>query len=181
MENSFATPPSPVLRCDGCFTAISDVDVYCANCGYPLKGTPDEQKRFIYRQNKSDFDLVAFTKRVKNAGETLYYLAGYFIFAGLVNTWHFWGVDNMLAIVIPNLILAMLFVALAGYSAKKPLACFISGLALYVVVEILIIVNNPGSIGLVSLIIIGVIIGYLIKGIKSAVDIEKIKRQHNIV
>jgi len=180
MENSFASHPIPILRCEGCFTAISGEDVYCANCGYPLKGTPDEQKRFVYKQAKSEFDLVAFTKRVKNAGQTLYYLAGFFVLVSLISTYIYWDTEDMLAVVIPFLILAMLFLALGGYSAKKPLACFVSGLALYVIVQILIFANGHVSIGILGLAIKVAIIVYLIKGIKSAIDIEKIKRENNI-
>jgi len=81
--------------------------------------------------------------------------------------------------VIPNLVLAVVFLALGGYTHKKPLACIISGLSLYIIVLILFFIDNPASLAY-GVIVKIVIIGYMIKGIKSAIEIEKIKKEHNI-
>jgi len=76
--------------------------------------------------------------------------------------------------VIPNLVLAVVFLALGGYTHKKPLACIISGLSLYIIVLILFFIDNPASLAY------GVIVKIVIIGIKSAIEIEKIKKEHNI-
>jgi hypothetical protein len=101
------------------------------------------------------------------------------VISGFVN--FFLSKDNpdVLAIVIPIFILAVLFLILGAYSAKKPLACLISGLSLYVIVQILLAIDDP--VNIVKGIIFKIaIIGYLIKGIKSAIDIEKIKKDNHL-
>jgi hypothetical protein len=80
---------------------------------------------------------------------------------------------------LTNLILAFVFLALGGYAHKKPLACIVSGLCLYVIVIILNAIADPATIARGALVKI-LIIGYLVKGIKSAIEIEKIKKEHNI-
>jgi hypothetical protein len=171
--------PPAVERCEACFTTISDDDIYCANCGYPLKGTALEQKTFIFKQNKVDFDLIAFKKRINKAGSTLFYLSGFFILAGIYNFLSKKDDPDVLALVIPNLILGILFLLLGEYSKKKMLACFISGLCLFIIIEILLFVADP-NFDLAYDVFVVVILVYLIRGIKSAIEIEKIKKENNI-
>jgi hypothetical protein len=85
----------------------------------------------------------------------------------------------VLAYVLPNLILAILFLALAGYSRKKPLVCLVCGLCLYVIVQVLMLIDDPARIAY-GIIFKIAIIGYMINGIKSAIEIEKIKKENNI-
>ena len=83
--------------------------------------------------------------------------------------------------VILNIILAMIFLALGGYTHKKPLACIISGLALYIIIQVLNIIIDPVSFASpIVLIVKIVIIGFLIKGIRSAIEIERIRKENNL-
>lgn len=179
MENSISTPVLQTELCTYCNSKTETEDVFCTNCGYPLKGTELEQNNFVTQRSFNDIDLADLNKKLKNAGMSLYYLAGIFVISGFVN--FFLSKDNpeVLAIVIPIFILAVLFLILGAYSAKKPLACLISGLSLYIIVQILSAIDDPVNIakGIIFKI---AIIGYLIKGIKSAIDIEKIKKDNHL-
>ena len=84
-----------------------------------------------------------------------------------------------MGLTLPILILAILFLCLGGYSRKKPLACIICGLSLYVIVQILFLIADPLSL-LRGIIFKIVIIGYLIKGIQSALELENFKKENNI-
>jgi hypothetical protein len=179
MENSKSVTPAPIERCESCFTEIRNDDIYCANCGYPVRGTALEQKTFISKKNIANFDLVAFKKRINKAGNTLFCLAGIFLLGGLINFFSMKDDPNVLAVVVPSLMLAVLFLLLGEYSKKKTLACFISGLCLFIIVQLLNILNDP-KIDFLYIILIVVIIVFLVMGIKSAIDIEKIKKEHNI-
>jgi hypothetical protein len=180
MEDPFYFAPPPIVRCEACFVVVGIDDVYCANCRYPLKGTVAEKSTFLEKQNKADFDLVAFKKRINKAGNTLFYLSGLFILAAVVNFFSMKADPDVLAVVIPDIVLAVLFLLLGEYSKKKNLACFISGLSLFVIVQILEVLDDPAMVDLYYIVFVIIVVLFLIRGIKSAIGMEKIKKEHNI-
>jgi hypothetical protein len=123
--------------------------------------------------------MFNYNKTLKQAGTTLYFLAGVFILSGLVYFFMHKDEEDVVAVVITDLIMAAMFLVLGAYSKKKPLACLISGLSLYVIVQLLNAIVDPISIAR-GIIIKIVIIGYMIKGIKSAMEIEKIRKEKHI-
>ncbi|HTD98206.1 MAG TPA: hypothetical protein VK668_02935 [Mucilaginibacter sp.] len=174
MEITSPHQSNNLILCDACCAHVGIDDQFCTNCGYPLKGTEAEQRAFIAKQATAEIDLRDYHKKLKNATNTLYYLAGIFVLSALIIYFVKSDDPNILAVVITNLILAMLFLALGGYSQKKPLACLISGFCLYILVQVLIFVNDPAAI--FSGIIVKIfIIGFLVKGIRSAFQVDKIK------
>ncbi|MBK0381124.1 hypothetical protein [Mucilaginibacter segetis] len=178
MENIIPAEAA-IEKCDACFTDVVADDVYCTNCGYPLKGSDFEQRSFIANRDVIDIDMNDFNNKIKSARNSLYYLAGVFMFVGVINFFIKKDDPDILAYVLVYVILAALFLALGGYSQKKPLACIVSGLCLYTIVQVLAIIDNPAN--LVSGIIVKiVIIGYMIKGIKSALELERFKKENNI-
>lgn len=176
MEQPGTPIADPVKHCDGCYIAVTNDDFYCTHCGYPLKGTADEQRKFVISLSQKEAALPEFEKKVERAGDTLYYLGGIFVLYSGYNFWHNKDNPSVLAIVLPNLVLAILFLLLAGFSKQKPLACFVSGLCLYLIVQVLILVSNPSRIDLGFFVKI-IIIVFLIKGIKSAIEVERIKKE----
>ncbi|MDB5147523.1 MAG: zinc-ribbon protein, partial [Mucilaginibacter sp.] len=126
-----------------------------------------------------EIDMFTYNKTLRQAGNTLYYLAGVFVFSGLLYFFMHKDQPEILAVVITNIIMAAIFLVLGTYSKKKPLACIISGLSLYVIVQVLNAIVDPISIAQ-GIIIKIVIIGYMIKGIKSAMEVEKIRKENNI-
>jgi hypothetical protein len=179
MDNTIPTTTPVTELCAYCSTKTQDEDTFCTNCGYPLKGTEEDQKNFVTQRSFNEIDIVDLNKKLKTAGTSLYYLAGLFVISGFFNFFINKDSPEVLAIVVPLFILAILFLVLGAFSGKKPLACLISGLSLYVIVQILFAIDDP--VNLAKGIIIKIaIIGYLIKGIKSAIDIEKIKKENHI-
>jgi hypothetical protein len=179
MENSLSAPAQSLERCDACFTDVATDDVYCPNCGYPVKGTEQEQKDFRLNHDFQNIDLFHFNDKVRKAGNVLYYLSGIFVVSGMI--FYFLKKDSpdAIATLITNLILAMLFLALGGYSRKKPLACIISGLCLYAIILVLDAIVDPVSI-VRGIFLKIVIVGLLVKGLKSAIEIEKIRKENNL-
>src|SRR6185437_13285354 len=119
MENEVTPLPQTNTLCAACYSAVTNDDDYCANCGYPLKGSEFDQKTFIAVRNNVDIDLDVFHKKVQKAGNTLYYLSGLFVFFSIILFFQKKDDVDVLAYVVPNLILAILFLALGGYSRKK--------------------------------------------------------------
>ncbi|MEP6750616.1 MAG: hypothetical protein ABJB86_22960, partial [Bacteroidota bacterium] len=84
-----------------------------------------------------------------------------------------------LGILITNAAVAVIFLLLGIWAGKKPLAAIISGIVLYGVIILIGVVQNPSSLfsGIILKILV---ISYLIKGLISAREADKIKQQHNI-
>jgi hypothetical protein len=109
----------------------------------------------------------------------LFYLSGIFALTGIISFFRLKDNPDVLAVVIPNVILAVLFLLLGEYSKKKTLAAFISGLCLSIIFLIINIMETA-RIDLFYIIFIPVVVVFLIMGIKSAIEIEKIKKENNI-
>ena len=178
MDDSL-TIAQPKEKCASCFNEIVNDDVFCANCGYPIKGSEDEQRKFIGETEVTGIYYKEYNDKVKRAGNSLYYLAAFALLGAIISFFMRQDDPNVLAYTLPSLILAVLFLALGGYSRKKPLACIVSGLVLYIIVQVLLIIDNPVNIAS-GIIIKIVIIGYMINGIKSALELEKFKKEHNL-
>jgi len=179
MEELYPVAGPAIEKCASCNTSVSNSDVYCGDCGYPLKGNEQEQQNFLYKRDVADIDMAHFNKQLKNAANSLYYLAGVFVLTGII----FYFIKNddpdAFVILLENLVLAFVFLALGGYARKKPLACIVSGLCLYAIVIILNVITNPATLFYGILVKIA-IIGYLIKGIKSAIEIERLKKEYHL-
>jgi hypothetical protein len=179
MEDSVSLTAEHAEKCAACYTNVLAADVFCTNCGYPLQGSEQEQRNFIANQEVVNLDYADFNKQIKNAGNSLYYLAGIFLLSTIVNFFISKDDPEVLYNVIPLVVLSALFLILGGYSRKKPLACIVSGLALYIIVQVLLAIDNPVNI-FGGIIIKIIIIGYMIRGIKSALEMERFKKEHNI-
>ena len=179
MDNFPSANATALTLCNACFKNVNEIDAFCNNCGYPLKGSEMEQQTFIVDRGNREADLEEANKKIKRAGNTLFWVAGGTVLMGFVLYFTSSDPDEKVGGLIVNLILAMLYVALGGWSRKKPMAALISGFSLYILILILNAVVSPASIA--SGIIIKILfIGYFINGIKSAIEAEKIKKELNI-
>jgi hypothetical protein len=172
--NSTPTFHAPVL-CAACFKNITEADAFCNNCGYPLNGTDQEQRFFISERNSKEIDLDHAHKEIKKAGNILFYIAGFTLVLGsiLAATSHDGQSSSLF---ITNVVLAIIFAGLGFWSRKKPLPAIISGFALYALIIILNAVVSPLTI-LSGIIFKIIFIGLFIRGVKSAIAAEKLKKE----
>src|ERR1700741_710439 len=179
MEESLSMPANESVFCKSCYEKVNEADAFCNNCGYPLKGTEAEQRDFIANRTSQEIDLKDYNKKIKSAGIALYWVAAACLISGLV----FYAVSKddstKVGVLIVNLILTMIFVFLGAWSKKKPLAAIISGSSLYGILIILNAIADPMSI-LSGIWVKIIIIAALIKGIKSAIDADRIKKELNL-
>jgi hypothetical protein len=168
-----------IFECKCCFEKINPVDQFCQKCGFPLKGSDSEQQEFMYRRSfkKSELDFLA--KKIESAATTLYVLAGLSFLIGIVYFFINRTTDDGSALLITYTIIAVIYLLLGVWSKTKPLASIISGMVLYVLLEIMGAIDNPLNI-FKGIILKVIIISYLIKGLMSALEAEKIRRQHHI-
>lgn len=167
------------VKCRCCLKIVNEQDQFCTNCGFPLRGTEEEQKHFISSYDFKLHEVKELGRKTKNAQTTLFVVAGLFFAFGII----FYLINSedelAFATLITNVILAAIFLALGFWSKTKPVASIISGLVLYILVQLISIVDNPENI-IKGIIVKVIIIVYLAKGLHSALEVEKIKKQHNI-
>ena len=175
-----ADPILSSARCTSCDSPVNEQDQFCINCGFPLKGTDEAQNQFLSNKRYKQHELKELSRKTRNAQTTLFVLSGLFFVIGVIY-YFFIGGQSDLAFValVTNLILSAVFLALGGWSKNKPIAAIISGLVLYIIVQLISIVNDPVNIGK-GIIVKIVVIGYLVKGLQSAMEVEKIKKEYNI-
>ncbi len=150
-----------------------------------VKGSEQEQNNFIYNRNSKEIDLEDANKKIKKR-PLAYLILGcwrystnqfYILFCHKVQD----AAVNLLTCLVTNLIIKLSYIYsfLACVEPEKPMAAIISGFALYVIILLLNAFTDPATI--VSGIIIKIFfIGCFIKGIKSAIEAEKIKKELNI-
>ena len=176
-----ANPRDPIHLCDKCYTQVDPDDQFCNSCGYPLKGTKEEKENFRPIPVKPGLNRKEYEKWLTDAANTLYYLTGAFVLGGVILFYKVKDEPDVLGYVLPNIILAIVFLALGGYAHKNPLACIISGLVLYIIIQIIDIIADPVSFASPVTIAIKIaIIAFLVKGIKSAIEGEKLRKDNNL-
>jgi hypothetical protein len=179
MDITSQNPITETTTCSSCFFNIDQNDTFCTNCGYPLKGSETDQKDFMMLKSYKEINLREAMTQVKRASYALYYIAGATMIMGLIaySTNNDAGVKN--SVLIMNTILALIYAAMGFWSTRKPLTAIISGASLYALVFILNAVTNPISIasGIIFKIFIVV---YFARGIKAAIEADKLKKELNI-
>lgn len=167
------------IYCQSCATPATAADQFCADCGYPLKGTEEEQKRFLMDKSYKELNLDEAKKQVKRASYALYYIAGATLVGGLI----FYGVNKDSSqsgtVLLINVIVTAIFAAIGFWCPRKPLAAIITGASFYALIFILNAVSNPLTI-LSGIIFKIFIVGCFIRGIKAALEAEKLKKELNI-
>lgn len=166
-------------HCSSCFSPADNLDFFCPVCGYPLKGTEDVQNEFLRERSFKQAELNEINKKVKSAGTTLYVLAAVFFGFGLVTFFIDKESDQATALLITNGVVGIIFIGLGYASKKKPLTAIISGMALFLLIQVLGFFEDPATL-FKGLLIKIIIVGYLIKGMQSALAAEKIKTEHSI-
>jgi hypothetical protein len=166
------------LRCNYCSEIILEQDQVCSNCGYPIKGSSDEQQKFISLKGRIKHDLKELKTKIENAQITFYILSGLFFLMGGISYLTVKDKELALNILIENLILCTIFLALGGWAKIKPVICILVGLIFYIISQIIGVIS--GYMPFKGVIIKVFVIAILIKGLASAIDAERIKKEHNI-
>ncbi|WP_316803305.1 hypothetical protein [Pedobacter nototheniae] len=165
--------------CNCCYKPYSAADSFCFNCGFPLHGTEQEQKNFVSLRSVKEIELQESGGKIDSARKSLYWIGGLIAFWTVIAYFMNAESEDAFPMLITNIILVGAFLGLAVWSKTKPAAALISGLSLFILVQILNAVVSPVSIfsGIIFKIIV---IGYLIKGIKAVLEVDKLKKELNL-
>ncbi|GHE67226.1 zinc-ribbon domain-containing protein [Roseivirga thermotolerans] len=171
MENQDTTLDQAVHVCSNCQNTIDDTATYCSHCSYPQNGTEEEKAKFQRRIDAKKRLLNVVEKEVKKSKNTLIALGVLNILAGLILGYF---ADDM-ATLIASSVLAMVYFGLAIWSDKEPFGAGLTGLIVYGTIVLLQAVLE-GAIfrGIVWKILI---ISLLIRGLKSGLEVKKVKAE----
>ena len=162
--------------CKNCQKKVFPTDRFCTACGFPMNATEEEENQFYYRIGAKKLQLEELDRKIRNAKTTLYVIAGFMFVVGLIIYLTSRDNDLALAIFLSNVIVAVIFVLLAELSKQRPFIALLSGLLLYITLNLYMIVIE-GASPFSGIIIKGIIIVYLVKGINSAREAEQIKKE----
>ena len=173
------TTTQQITNCAACFNQVNENDAFCTSCGYPLKGSEEEQKNFIMEKNTKEIYLEEENRQIKKSGYALYYIAAATFLSGLILYGTSKNADVKNTVLLINTILAAIYAALGFWSKNKPLAAIISGSALFALIFILNAVTNPLSIFSGIILKIFIVVNF-VRGIQSALRADKLRKELNI-
>lgn len=165
--------------CTSCYSKYESTDAFCNGCGYPLHGTQQEKDFFTSERNVKEIDLADLSETVRKACNSLYWIAGLLVISTIFGYATAQLEEDKMANLITGVILFVAFLGFGLWSKSKPAAALISGLSLYIIIHLLSAIINPVSI-FSGIIIKVIIIVYLIKGIRSVLEVDKLKKELNI-
>ncbi|MEP1034089.1 hypothetical protein [Ekhidna sp.] len=163
------------LTCSNCKSTIDDSSTYCANCGFPERGSDEEKNKFLYRIKLKQDVVKDAEKKVRSVKTMLYILAGINLVAGF---FFIFILDSELTFAdgIGFLITALIFIGCAIWVNRQPLMGVLAAFGFYLFIQVLATVVDPSTIfqGILLKIIIIVV---FVKGINSARDAKKYRDQ----
>lgn len=163
------------IKCSNCKASIDDSSTYCANCGFPERGSDEEKNKFLYRIKLKEDVVKDAEKKVRGVKTLLYILAGINAVAGF---FFIFVLDSEMTFAdgIGFLVAAMVFIGCAIWVNRQPLMGVLAAFGFYLFIQVLSAVVDPSTIfqGILLKIII---IGVFIKGINSAKDAKKYRAQ----
>ena len=164
------------LVCPNCDSDVSQIEVFCDYCGYPLAGTEKEKAIFIGKQiaNKS---TIGDAKDSQHRVSIILYIVAVFMFlnAFLVYT----NLNSLIDAIIYSA-LGIVLIVIGVLAPKKPIL-FIA-IALFVMLSYytLLFIIDPSYIlqGIVWKI---VILASLVYGLIHAIEARKLKKKHKFL
>ncbi|GGG16292.1 hypothetical protein GCM10011344_16070 [Dokdonia pacifica] len=162
---------SEQLQCSLCTAAMEENYIFCISCGYPEKGSEEEQTKFhahrILNMRKSSDARQGIT----SARNILFIIAAINMLWGI---FYFFQNSQDISLLIYFPILSVMYLVLGYWSQQKPLMALVLGLLVYLTVIVLGAIYEPESIISVSgLFLKSFVIIYLAKGINAALHIKK--------
>lgn len=103
--------------CVYCKAAVSQVEVLCENCGFPLSGTEKEKAIFIGQQTLRKSKVDSSKKMVGKTRIILYIVAGFQVLDAIL----FFALHDNLIDAVFHLIIAIFLATFSYLSPRKPI------------------------------------------------------------
>ncbi|WP_299676417.1 hypothetical protein [uncultured Dokdonia sp.] len=159
---------SEYLQCSLCASAMEEHYIFCISCGYPEKGSEEEQTKFHARRILDVRNSSDARQGITGARNILFIIAGINFLWGI---YYFFQSDQDLSLLIYFTILSVIYLVLGYWSQQKSLIALILGLLVYLTVIVLGAIYEPSSI-ITGLLLKVFVIVYLARGINAALQIK---------
>lgn len=154
--------------CKQCETVLKDEHTYCPSCGYPQRGTAGEKSKFHAERVMNKSKANQAPKVIQQARTILFVIAGITFLYGIIL---FFSHDDM-ASLIAAAVMASVYVILGYWSQQKPLVALVLALLVYATNIVINAIAEPSSIYR-GIILKGIIIYFLARGINSAIHLRR--------
>lgn len=158
-------------RCLNCGATVSETDKFCTKCGFPVKGTEEEQGAYRYKIEHRKKLLKDANQKIRRARTTLYIMAGLCFLAGLFFSFS----DNILDGVV-YLILALFYLIMVAWSNRQPFAAMPTSLIVFITIQLLSAIVDPVYL-FKGIIIKVVIVIAFVRGVQSAKDAQRLNEE----
>ena len=179
MITNNTTPSSQKENCIACNTSHLNDELACSFCGYPLKGTDQDQRSFLAIRANHILDLEEQEKKIKQGTYTLYGVSALVVIYGIILYADTTDELEKASVLITNLVLSAIYVGLGLLSRKKPKAALIAGFSIFILTTLLNVLIEPMSLAK-GIIVKIVIVVALIKGIRAVTEAQKIRKEHHL-
>lgn len=159
-------------ECDRCGAEVKMSEKYCTKCGHPQHASDEEIDAYYDRIKEKEDALYYAKKEIDSASTTLFVVGGIVVLFGIIVS--IMKSDGIGAIM--SVLIGLIYVGLGFYTDKKPLIAVLSGLILYITLQVVAAFVNPASIfsGIIFKVII---IGALIRGVNNARKAEALRKE----
>jgi fatty acid desaturase len=167
---------SNTTQCPNCNVAISQIEINCEHCNFPLSGSDKEKAIFIGRQIANTSKLGDAKESQAKAQRILYIIGAFQLLNALLTYFRGYELDT----VIFYTILGVALVVFGFFSGKKPLLFLTLSLVTILGYYVLLYFINPNLVfqGILWKI---VIIAFLVYGIWHTVQAIQLKKKHKFL
>lgn len=132
----------PELKCYCCKSIYHSDDKFCGSCGYPIQGTPEEQKQFSINYTSQKYEKDIVKDQIRNARIVLFVIAAFTLIYTIIA--YFQDSDKVIFTI--NLILTLIYIGLGFWAKKKAFAAIFTGGLIYISIILLSAVIEPMTI-----------------------------------
>ena len=165
-----------VQNCPYCKSEYSGQVDKCPKCGYPITGTKEEQGVFVGRRIMMKGDIDESATGIKRARVVLIILACLYACITVRFALLFRGMDfyQIFILCSPSIVITVLFLVCIILLKNHSVLSLWMSLILYVLLSLNSIIHLRG------IVLIGIVIGILIKSLIDVKKAEKAKKELNI-
>jgi len=156
--------------CKQCETILKDEHTYCPSCGYPQRGTAGEKSKFHAHRVINKSKASQAPKVIRQARNILFFIAAITFFYGI---FLFYSLDDI-ASLIAAAVMSSVYIILGYWSQKKPLIALVLALLVYATNMVINAIAQPDTL-FKGIILKGIIIYFLARGINSAIHLRRAK------
>lgn len=157
--------------CSNCESEMRAENTFCTSCGFPDLGTEQQRSSFHAKRVLDIRSSGEALKHIKSGRNSLFAIAALSLVFGFIS---FYSLRDVVTLVATS-VLSIFYIALAFWSQKKPLMAFLLATLLFLTNIVTSALMDTSTL-YKGIILKGIIVFYLFKGIQSALELRKLRK-----